>query len=395
VQATDGNFYGTTTEAGANNGGTIFKITPGGTLTTIYSFCSQTNCADGQYPAAGLIQASDGSFYGTTAEGGATNFCSGGCGTIFKITPGGTLTTLYMFCSQFDCTDGVDPMAGLVQATSGVLYGTTYVGGDNDGGTVFKITLGGAFTTLYKFCSQNDCTDGRGPWAGLTQGTNGRLYGTTPYGGASNACSEGCGTVFEITAQGALTTLHSFDMADGEQPFAGLTLATDGNFYGTTEFGGGHNGRGCIVGCGTGFEITPDGTLTTLYSFCGQGGKGCTDGSVPYGGLIQATDGNFYGTTDEGGAFEDGTVFSLSTGLGPFATFVGAPAGRVGQSARILGQGFTGATSVSFNGIPASFAVRRDTFLVAMVPTGATTGYVTVTTPSGTLTSNVPFHVLP
>src|ERR1039457_3341095 len=141
VQATNGDLYGTTYAGGANNGGgTVFKITPGGTLTTLYSFCSQTNCTDGAYPSAGLVQAANGDLYGTTSGGWAGGANSDG--TVFKITPGGTLTTLYNFCSQTNCADGVGPEAGLVQAANGNLYGTTY-GGANSYGTVFKITPSG------------------------------------------------------------------------------------------------------------------------------------------------------------------------------------------------------------------------------------------------------------
>jgi uncharacterized repeat protein (TIGR03803 family) len=225
--------------------------------------------------------------------------------------------------------------------------------------------------------------------------TNGDLYGTTLFGGVNNACGfPGCGTVFKITREGVLTTIYSFcsqpGCVDGALPYAGLTQGTDGNLYGTTWQGGNGN-EACYEGCGTVFRISREGALTTLYSFCSQ--PGCMDGSSPQAGLVQATDGNFYGTTYDGGTDGEGTVFSLSMGLGPFVTFVHS-AGKVGQTGGILGQGLTGTTSVMLNGIPASFTVVSDTFIRATVPAGATTGYVTVTTPSGMLTSNVPFHVL-
>ncbi len=166
----------------------VFKITPAGTLTTLYSFCSQSNCADGSSPEAGLVQTTSGYFYGTTSQGVAKNY-----GTVFKITPGGTFTTLYSFCSSSGCTDGSDPEALVVQATDGDLYGATTQGGANNDGTVFKITPGGALTTLYTFCYMSNCTDGGGPTAGLVQGTNGDLYGTTSWlGGSYN------GTVFGL-----------------------------------------------------------------------------------------------------------------------------------------------------------------------------------------------------
>jgi uncharacterized repeat protein (TIGR03803 family) len=208
VQATNGNFYGTTSEGGADGNGTVFDITAGGKLARLHSFCSQggyPSCTDGANPGAGLIQATNGNFYGTTSAGGAH-----GGGTVFEITAGGQLTTLHNFCSQLGCADGVNPGAGLIQATDGNFYGTTYSGGTSSAcsgygcGTVFEITTGGQLTTLHNFCSQTNCTDGVGPVA-LVQATNGSFYGTTAGGGT------GCGTVFEITAAGKLTTLHSFD----------------------------------------------------------------------------------------------------------------------------------------------------------------------------------------
>jgi len=211
-----------------------------------------------------------------------------------------TFNSLY----SFDGTDGARPSAALIQATDGNFYGTAEEGGANGYGTVFKITSRGKLTTLYSFCSQNDCTDGNYPYAGLIQATDGNFYGTTVFGG-TNFCKPGdCGTVFQITPSGKLTTLHSFDWTDGAWPYAGLVQATDGNFYGTAE-GGGANGGGTI------FKITPRGKLTTLYSFCSQ--SGCTDGGYPYAGVIQATDGNLYGTTSAGGVYNYGTVFKITT----------------------------------------------------------------------------------
>jgi len=311
VQGGDGNYYGATAFNGANNGGTVFKITPSGALSTLYNFCSQggSNCTDGSMPFAGLVQGSDGNLYGTTAHGGANN-----AGTVFKITPGGVLTTLYSFCSQSGCTDGENPSAGLVQASDGNFYGTTAIGGANGNyGTVFKITPGGALTTLYSFCPQGSpCPDGSIPEAALVQGSDGNFYGTTKDLGA-----HGGGTVFKITSGGALNTLYSFcsqggsSCTDGENPYAGLVQGSDGNFYGTTAFGGANNGYPSFGG--TVFKITPGGTLSTLYSFCAQ--TGCTDGSLPFAVLVQGSDGNFYGTTFNGGANGNyGTVFKITPG---------------------------------------------------------------------------------
>ncbi len=376
VQATNGNLYGTTyLGGGAVENGTVFKITPSGTLTTLHGFVGEPT--DGLFPYSGLIQASNGNLYGTTGAGGANNL-----GTVFEITPGGTLTTLH----SFDKTDGSDPVAGLVQATNGDFYGTTGYGGANNFGTVFEITPSGTLTTLHSF----DITDGSYPFAGLIQATNGNLYGTTYYGGANND-----GTVFEITPSGTLTTLYNFcsqsDCADGNNPYAGLVQATDGNLYGTTYYGGAN-------GDGTVFKITlSSGTLTTLYSFCPQ--SGCADGYNPYAGLVQDTNGDLYGTTYYGGTSSKctggcGTIFSLSVGLGPFVETQPA-SGKVGAAVKILGTNLTGATSVTFNGTAATFAVVSKSKITTTVPAGATTGTVKVTTSSGTLKSNTKFRVAP
>jgi uncharacterized repeat protein (TIGR03803 family) len=382
VLAADGSYYGTSGGGGANDKGFVFKVTANGTVTMLHSF----DGADGLAPAAGVVQGSDGEFYGTTGYGGAGDSCFDGCGTVFSMAPTGALTTLYSFCVQTSCLVSVRP-SGLIQGTDGNFYGTTMLGGVGSCtsagcGTVFVITPEGALTTLYSFHGY----DGGIPDGGVIQGSDGNFYGTT------SCCGQnGGGTVFRLTSGGALTTLYNFcsqpACADGAGPYAGVIRATDGNFYGTTFTGGGGS-CGPWGECGTVFEMSPAGMLTTLHNFEGP------DGSNPYAPLFQATDGNFYGTTYIGGVYDDGTIFSLATGLGPFVTFVRA-AGRAGQTGGILGQGLTGTTSVSLNGIPASFTVESDTFIKATVPVGATTGYVTVTTPSGTLTSNVPFHVLP
>jgi uncharacterized repeat protein (TIGR03803 family) len=306
VQATNGNFYGTTSNNGANAAGTVFEITAAGALTSLYSFCSQPGCTDGEFPVAGLVQGTDGNFYGTTQFGGANS-----AGTVFQITPAGVLTTLHSFCSQPSCADGGQPLAGLIQGTDGNFYGTTSEGGTGvlSGGTVFEITSAGALTTVYSFCSQTNCTDGSTPFAGVIQATDGNFYGTTSGGGTGGI---GLGTAFKLTPEGALTTLHNFcsqtGCSDGEEPMAALVQATDGNFYGTS--GGGTNFVGTI------FKITSGGELTTLHNFCSK--TNCTDGAGPGGALIQAMDGNFYGVAG-GGAVDCycGVVFRLSVGLAP------------------------------------------------------------------------------
>lgn len=324
VLGSDGNFYGTTNASGAISCmsvcGTIFRITPGGALTTIYNFCSLTNCADGAQPQAALIQGSDGNFYGTTTVGGDAS-CNApfGCGTIFVVTPTGSLTTIHAFSGS----DGASPNSSLLLASDGNFYGTTFGKGANtSGGTVFKITPGGTLTTLYSFCAQTNCVDGAAPLSSLVEGGDGNLYGTTSNGGdAACAPPVGCGTVFKITTSGALTTLHVFcsatDCPDGTNPYAGLTLGKDGNFYGTTTAGG---NTGCNYGCGTVFSITPAGQLTTLHVFSGA------DGTHPQAGLIQTSNSDFYGATLYSGSptcnsnTGCGTLFQLAVSSGKAAT---------------------------------------------------------------------------
>jgi uncharacterized repeat protein (TIGR03803 family) len=385
IQATNGNLYGTTDGGGSNNFGTVFEITPAGKLTTLYRFCSLSGCPDGANPSAGLIQAADGDLYGTTCCGGAN-----GNGTVFKITRAGVLTTL----ASLDGTNGTDPAFGsLIQATNGDFYGTTIAGGANVGcgssrgcGTVFRMTPGGKLTTIYSFCAQPNCTDGDELFGGLVQGSDGNLYGTTAVGGAN-----GYGTVFELTLTGKLRTLHSFDYADGAYPEAALIQGTDGKFYGTASEGGANGVAGTL------FSITPAGTLTTLYNFCSE--SNCADGTGPFESLMQATNGVFYGTTFAGGSSTNciggcGTAFSLSTGLGPFIE-TRLSTGKAGAPVIVFGNNLTGTTAVNFNGTPSAFTVLSETEIQTTVPTGATTGFVTVATPSGTLTSNKPFQVIP
>ena len=302
AQASNGYLYGTTYYGGANGDGSVFRITPSGVLTTLHSFFCPgggSSCTDGSSPEAALVQASSGYLYGTTFNGGEHEE-----GTVFSMAPGGALTILYSFCSQSGCADGINPWAAVVQASNGYLYGTTGAGGANNRGTVFRITPSGLLNTLYSFCSQSGCTDGGSPSSGLVPASDGNFYGVTLGGG-----TYGQGTVFRITPSGTLSVLYSFSGSDGVNPDAGLIQASDGNLYGTTILGGAN-------GAGTMFKITLNGTLTTLYTFCSL--NGCADGAYPRGGaLIQASDGNLYGTTAAGGTRDDGTVFRLSLGLTP------------------------------------------------------------------------------
>ncbi len=378
VLGRDGDYYGLTTGGGAYGFGTVFKITGAGALTTLHSF----DLTDGNYPNSFLVQGTDGSFFGTAAAGGNLAACSGyGCGTIFKITPGGAFTTLHNFCSQTNCSDGAIAYDGVAQGWDGNFYGGTWQGGTDNVGTIYRITPTGELTTLYSFCAQSTCAGGYNPlW--LTLGEDENFFGTTFSGGAY-----GAGAVFKLTPRGDVTTLYSFcaqsDCADGSSPRAGLLLGSDKHLYGTTFYGG-----ATLQNDGTVFKITRAGSLTTLHSF------DSADGANPIGPMGQATNGVLYGTTSAAGSDGDGTIFRVSVGLRPFVETV-PTADKVGHDILILGTNLTGATRVSFNGAHARFTVVSPTLIRATVPLGAVTGEVRVVTPDGELLSNVHFRVIP
>jgi uncharacterized repeat protein (TIGR03803 family) len=408
VLASNGNFYGTTSLGGSDNQGTIFEITPAGQLTTLHSFCAKPSCADGAVPNGGLVAGINGNFYGTTVFGGANgnSICQvygssiAGCGTVFEITPAGRFATLYSFCSTANCGDGNAPLAGLTLGNDGNFYGTTYGGGIVNPnvcvtagcGTVFRISGSGQVTTLHKFCSQTNCTDGAAPSIGLVLAGNGQFYGIAGR------------TFFGISPSGNLTggfTSNRLLSADG------LMQASDGNLYGVTNIGGTYTN--CSEGstCGSIFEVSAKAKLTVLYSFCPGTQEGvCPEGALPGAGLMQATNGNFYGTTMFGGPGITqgcnahgnggcGVVFQESLNLSPFLQTI-VNFGKAGVTLGVLGNGLTGTTSVTFNGVPAaSFTVVSDTFIQAVVPTGATAGKIRATTPEGTLSGNVAFRVIP
>jgi uncharacterized repeat protein (TIGR03803 family) len=433
LQGLDGNLWGTTKEGGHtgcfNGCGTVFKITPDGTLTTVHFFSNQGST----YYPIGLTLANNGNFYGFAEGAGSSEF--------FELAPNGTFTALE--------STGLDPSSPLLQAANGLFYGVEGGASGGNGGEAFSGTTTGGITLLHGFCSENSCggtAAGFDPIGGLIQGTDQDFYGTASQGGtASNNCAgtpsggTGCGTIFRMGPAGRVVVLHAFTGSDGIAPVGGLVQGTDGNFYGTTSYGG-----ASILG--TVFKMSPSGTLTTLYSFCG--GEPCVNGNEPLAGLVQGSDGNFYGTTSSGGdtscgggsgcgtifritpegaislmyAFEVtapgvnvellqatdgnfygttqklvgsssyGTVFKLSLGLAPFVKAVPAAA-FTGSQVFILGNNLTGATSVTFNGKPAAFTVVSATEITATVPTSATNGKIKVVTPGGTLSSNFPFRV--
>ena len=375
VQGADGNFYGTTRNGGGLSPcsklgcGNVFKMTQDGTLTNLHRF----SLTDGAYLLAPLVKASDGNLYSTTWYGGT--LCdsnpSGGCGTVFTIAPDGAFTSLYKFCSETDCADGVFP-SGLVQATDGNLYGLTTVGwtgipgtffkvtlsGDltvissfssdapyapqliqgTDGnfyglmetkasafaGTVFTITPSGTVTILYKFCAQSDCTDGETPMGALVQAADGDLYGTTFAGG-----SHGGGTVFKITSSGKLTTLYSFcsqpACADGKKPYAGLVQGTDGMFYGTTLEGGTSN-KGTIFSFGPWPLVTLSGNELTFASqmvgtsSTSQAVSLRNNGSAPLKITSISTSGDFSETNTCGSSLAEGDSCEISIAFKPTIT---------------------------------------------------------------------------
>jgi uncharacterized repeat protein (TIGR03803 family) len=286
----DGNFYGTTFYGGSTDYGTVFQVATNGTLTTLVCLAN----TNGANPAAGLTLGNDGNFYGTTLSDD-----SAGDGTVFKMTADGTLTSLV----SFNSTNGANPWAELTLGNDGDLYGTTAFGGitistyPSGFGTVFKVTTNGTVTTLVAF----NKNDGARPQAALTLGNDGNFYGTTQQGGMTNSTyPNGMGTVFRMTTNDTLTTLVSFANSKGAYPSATLTLGNDGNFYGTTAYGG-------SSGYGTVFQVTTNGTLATLVAFNN------TNGAFPFAGLVLANDGNLYGTTEYGGSSGYGTVVRITT----------------------------------------------------------------------------------
>jgi uncharacterized repeat protein (TIGR03803 family) len=332
-----------------------------------------------------LTLGTDGNLYGTASETGASTD-----GTVFQFNPTtNTLTTLHNFLGSAS-NDGANPAGPLALGTNGDFYGTTTSGGIDDNGTFYSITTKGKIKILYSFNPAIDSTSGYYPSAGVTLGNTGKFYGVTLNGGTF-----GQGTIFEITPAGKLTWLHNFNETTDNAgfPVFPLTLGSDGNLYSSATNNGGVQSL---------FEIATKAkkgvyAYTDLYVFpgsgdCGVGTPGCLTSST----LLQLPNGIFYGVTAEGGADDDGTFYSLNTGLKPFVTLQ-FPLGTEGTSLGIFGQGFVSgpATAVSFNGKAASFTVVSDTYMTAVIPNGAAKGYVTVTEPSGVLQSNLKFTPKP
>jgi uncharacterized repeat protein (TIGR03803 family) len=341
----DGSFYGTAQYGGASNYGVLFKITPSGTYTVLHNFAGGT---DGIYPSSPPVLASDGNYYGTTglidAEGETQS-------TMYRYSPSSGFTSF----GDIGGTQGP-----IIQASDGNLYATTY------GGGVLEFSTSGELLNGFALPSA-DGTFTLGP---VMQASDGNFYGAAQDGGPSNY-----GTIYKMDPGGVFSLLYGMT-AISPDPDGGLIEASDGNLYGDAWYG-------------TLYQITTGGDFTVLYQTTVQQGDGV--GAA----LIQHTNGTFYGTAHTGGPKGlYGTLFSLEMGLPPFISMV-KPQGRAGSLAQVLGQGFTGTTSVTFNGVTApSFHVVSDTYMTAVVPKGATTGPVAVTTPAGTLTSIRNFQII-
>jgi uncharacterized repeat protein (TIGR03803 family) len=413
TQGTDGNLYGTTTQGGRHGFGTIFKVTTSGTRTDLFEFDS----ASGENPSAGLTLASDGNFYGTTFAGGSSD-----SGTVFRFTPPSTLKVLH----NFNGTDGENPVVPPTEAEDGNLYGTTEIG------TTYRVTLpGGTFTQLPNNAPGET-------FAPLYLANDGNLYGTTAGGGTS-----GNGTVFRMTTAGVIKTIYNFTAmgTDGAGPFGGLTQGKNGYLYGTTEYGGGSADAGTV------FQMALSGNETVLHVFVPS-----TDGARPFAGLVVASSGSLYGTTTEGGADGNGTIFQITEGgsFSKIVDFTGASglapgsipttalmqntngslygltanggstadsgnfysltprnpllsvivAGPVwvspGDPVEILGNDLNEVVNVEFAGVQAQFQPGSDTYLTATVPSDAIDGLITVSLANGQqIESQRVVHILP
>ncbi len=362
VLSTDGSFYGTTSAGGGGNNGVLFRVTEGGAYTVLHEFTGGT---DGLTPSSPPTEASDGNLYGVSAGSATVG------PTLYKYNR----STGYTIVRQFDFSQAQYLLSSPIQAIDGSLYMTSDSGGANNCGAILKLALSG--TTLWSYsltCGNGGATaDGR-----LLQTSDENFYGSADSGG-----SVGAGTIYKVGQSGTFSILYNFlgFPSDGASPDSGLLQANDGNIYGAT-LSGGRAGQGIL------FQITTGGSYKELFEFRNKSGE------APFGTPIQHTNGQIYGTVLQGGLGGFGAVYSLNMGLGPFINFV-RPNAKVGQAAQILGQGLTGTTAVMFGSVAAtSFSVVSDTYMTAVVPSGATSGPVTVTAPAGNLVSHVKFTVL-
>ncbi len=353
--ARDGNFYGLAPGGGSNGLGVLFRITSGGTETVLHSFAGG---ADGTNPFWLPVQGVDGNFYGFTD---ASLYTYTSAGQYLVLNP----LSLYQF-----------PKGPPAQSSTGRLYAPTYKGGKSNCGAELKLTTAGALLNAPAF----NCQNGDGAQTPTLLASDGFAYGTTLMGG------NGAGNIYRVSlTTGVITNLYSFpaDLSQGVNPIGAMVEATDGNLYGVT------GGSADANLCGSVWSITKAGLFTLLHTMVSS------EGCYLAGGIMQHTNGELYFLAEMGGAHRAGSVLSLDMGLGPFIALQKYQ-GKAGSTLQILGQGFTGTSSVAINGVAAtSFTVVSDTYMTAVVPTGATTGNVVVTTPTGALTSNKPFTVNP
>jgi uncharacterized repeat protein (TIGR03803 family) len=410
AQTPGGNLI-TTVASGCNSGqnGAAFEIGfQGANFTILQEFGAAM-------AGSGLTLGTDQRFHGTTSHGGSRDH-----GTVYRLSTQPDIVYQHDFLGG---ADGAYPSAPPIQSEAGDYYGTTAGSASHYAGTVYKIDKTGKYSVLHLFTT----TDGAYLFAPLVQGTDGYFYGTTAAGG-----QYGKGTLFRISPTGDFKVLHQFSGPEGDTPEGPLIQASDGNFYGVTVFGGALN-------VGVVYKMTPAGTTTVFYDFSVTGSQG----NEPIGGIMQATDGNFYGTlwsgsaggrgsiyritpagvftdlhdffgfsgalpestilqhtsgklyglTYSGGTYNNGVLFEYGAGMGPFVRYLNVY-GQVGGQVDILGQYFEpGVTTVYFNGVPVVNPVITSTYIKATVPEGATTGPITVTTSRGTLTSDKTFIV--
>ncbi len=401
AEGPDGNLYGVLPAGGAHNKGTIFQMGAAGGLTTLYNF----DGAHGRTPVGGLTLGPDGNLYGM-AEHGSVH----GYGDIFRMTPSGAFSVLYAFKGGADGGYPVSPLivgadgrlygtsypgvafrvtphgdfsvltkipttsnGALLQAADGTFYGVTEFGGRYGAGTIYRID-GSSCTVLHSF----DGASGSYPVGGLAEGADGNFYGTTSAGGRRNA-----GVIYRVTPAGAFSVVVHFEIGrggGGYQSFGGLVAGADGELYGVTIWGG-TNGDGVI------FAVTPNGAYSVLHNFEAPQGTGA------YGTPTQDTNGFLYGMTNRGGGAKNGVIYRFADGSPSFLRLT-TGSGMVGQRVGVLGNYFLGASSVEFNGTPASFSVQSDNYLVTQVPSGET-GFVRVNTSQGDLTGNAVFRVDP
>jgi uncharacterized repeat protein (TIGR03803 family) len=399
VQGPDGNFYGTAAYGGTQGScpltfitnvgcGTVFRLTPNGHTKILHSFCGSDGCnpVEGAVPIGRMVFGRDGKLYGTTNSGGVANgiFNSG---TIFRISRSGQFETLHVFSGNSGTGDGANPVGGLIQASDGNFYGTTAHGGLSGSGSVFKMTLAGSVIVLHSFSSSD--ANGLFPQSALIEASDGNLYGTCYEGGVNSV-----GTIFRISKSGKFQKIYDFNFAAGNlgyDPTAGLIQASDGNLYGTTSTGGTTNS-------GAVYQVTLSGAASPVASF-----DASTSGNLPQDVPLQGSDGNFYLTAQQGGGlnshgFSDrGTIAFIASKLKPLPPTVSgfSPAkGKVGAKITIRGSSFVGTSAVQFNGTAANFTVEGSGFIVTTVPNGATSGPISVTTSAGTAKSKNSFIVV-